>query len=71
MIDDSNFTIFLNKLNANEETLPGYDKLKESNYIMYMVSIPRVRPHKYMDLKEADALIFIIFNIINDAVITN
>jgi len=33
---------------------------------MCLVTIPRVRPHKYMDLTKAEALIFIVFSMMND-----
>jgi len=69
MIEEANYSTFIAKMNTREEDLMGYDKIKNSNFIMYLVTIPRVRPHKYLELTHAEALIFIIFSMMNDMVI--
>lgn len=73
MIHDINIKKFLNLLTNDNLILPGVRELKKSNLsILYLVTIPRVRPHKYLKLTKAEALIFfyIFFSIMNDIVIS-
>lgn len=57
---------FFDALNTNNDALQGFDDVKENPSIMHLVAIPKVAPHTYLNLSKAEALIFIIFNIIND-----
>jgi len=61
----------MNLITNDERILPGITNLKNlDRSIFYLVTIPRVRPHKYLELTKAEALIFLIFSFVNDTVIS-
>lgn len=68
-IREPNLINFFNALNTNNDALQGLDDVKRNPSIMYLVTIPKIKPHTYLNLSKAEALIFIIFNMINDIVI--
>jgi len=69
MIDEVNMNMFFDKMNTNNDALEGFDDVKKNPSIMYLVTIPKVRPHEFLNLSKAEALIFIIFSMMNDMII--
>jgi len=69
LMNERNLINFFDALNTNNDALQGFDDVKRNPSIMYLVTIPKIKPHTYLNLSKAEALIFIIFNMINDIVI--
>ncbi|KMQ84868.1 abc transporter permease [Lasius niger] len=71
LIQETNLRNFLSLLTKDNNLLKGVNELRSGDCSIFcLVTIPRVRPHKYLDLTMAEALIFITFSMINDIVIT-
>lgn len=52
LVHDSNIRTFLGLLTDDNNILPGITDLKNSDLsTFYLVTIPRVRPHKYLNLR--------------------
>lgn len=70
LIQDTHLKTFSDLFTKDDTILPGISKfLNTDKSIMCLVTIPRVRPHKYLRLTKFKGLIFLIFSIINDFVI--
>lgn len=69
MTNEANLMNFFDALNTNNDALQGFDDVKRNPSIMYLVAIPKIAPHTYLNLSKTEALIFIIFNMINDIVV--
>lgn len=69
LMQDSNLQTFEDLFIKNDNVLPGISRfLNGQKNIMCLVTIPRVRPHKYLNLTKFEKLIFLIFSMINDIV---
>lgn len=70
-VNELNLRNFLSLLTKDNNLLQGVNELRSGDCSIFcLVTIPRVRPHKYLDLTRAEALVFITFSMINDVVIT-
>jgi len=70
MTNEANLTRFLNFFDNddNDFSINDIDDIKRNPSIIYLVTIPKIKPHKYLNLSKVEAVIFITYNIIRDSV---